>query len=224
MRRTLTTILLAGLLILAIATPAFASLGVGTDTGKITIDQPLVAGGSYPLTQFGIFNAGDTAYGYSMHIAPSNRKGMLAPEAWFVFSPAAFYLAPKASNVVHTTLHVSVDATPGVYSVQLQGSPKLPDSKTPGGHLNVGAGPVLTFTVVQPNPWQHVYFLFMDYLPWSGIAVIVLVVVLVLAVWLAIRAVLSRRAEPAADSSPCESEPAPAPGAESADQPSAPEA
>jgi hypothetical protein len=221
MRRTLTTIILAGLLVLAIAAPAFASLGVGTDTGKITIDQPLMAGGTYPLTQFGIFNAGDTAYGYAMHIAPSNRKGMIAPEKWFVFSPAAFFLAPKASSVVHTTLHVSLDATPGVYSVQLQGSPKLPDSKTPGGHLNVGAGPVLTFTVVQPNPWQHVYFLFIDYLPWSGIAVIVLVVALVLAIWLAIRAALNRRAETSAGLLTSDSEPVAA--AENPDQPAAPE-
>ena len=209
MRRALTVVLLASVLVVAMAAPAFASLGVGTDTGKITIDKPLVAGGSYPLTQFGIFNAGDTPYGYQMHIAPSNRKGMLAPEAWFDFAPGAFYLFPKQSGVVHTTLRVSVDATPGVYSVQLQGSPKLPDSKVPGGHLNVGAGPILTFTVVQPNPWQRVYFMFMDRLPWSGIAAIVILVLLLLAIWLGIRAALGRRADRAAVARP-DPEPRPA--------------
>ena len=221
MKRTSIAGLLACLLVVAIATPAFASLGVGTDTGKITIEKPIVAGGSYPLTQFGIFNAGDTSYGYAMHVAPSNRKGMLAPNAWFVFTPTAFYLAAKQSSVVHTTLHVSLDATPGVYSVQLQGSPALPESKTPGGHLNVGAGPVLTFTVVQPNPWQRVYFLFMDFLPWSGIAAIVIVVLLLLAIWLTVRAVLGRRVKLAAEASPSESEPLSAD--ETRDQPSAPE-
>jgi hypothetical protein len=196
MRRALTTLLLTSLLVVVMVTPAYASLGVGTDTGKITIDKPLAAGGSYPLTQFGIFNAGDSAYGYAMHIAPSNRKGMLAPESWFTFSPSAFFLFPKQSSVVHTVLHVSVDATPGVYSVQLQGSPKLPDSKVPGGHLNVGAGPILTFSVVQPGPWQRVYFLFMDRLPWSGIAAIVVIVLILLGLWLAIRSLVGRRALP----------------------------
>ena len=196
MRRVLTVVLLASALMVSIATPAFASLGVGTDTGKITIDKPLVAGGSYPLAQFGIFNAGDTPYGYQMHVAPSNRKGMFAPEAWFDFAPGAFYLFPKQSGVVHATLHVSLDATPGTYSGQLQGPPKLPDSKVPGGHLNVGAGPILTFTVVQPNAWQRVYFAFMARMPWSGIVVIVTLALLLLGVWLGIRAAVGRRARP----------------------------
>jgi hypothetical protein len=211
MKRTLIGGLLACLLLVVVATPAFASLGVGTDTGKITIDKPLLAGGDYPLTQFGIFNAGDTAYGYKMQVAPSNRKGMIAPETWFTFSPAAFFLQPKQSSVVHTVLHVSLDATPGVYSVQLQGTPKLPTSTTPGGHLNVGAGPVLTFSVVQPNAWQRVYFIFMRYMPWSGIAVIVVLILVVLGVWLALRgrsapvAEVPIAEEPAASPSPVES-------------------
>jgi len=215
MRRTLLVVLLGLALVATSASVAFASLGVGTDTGKINIDKPLVAGGSYPLTQFGIFNAGDTAFGYGIHIAPSNRKGMVAPDKWFDFSPAAFYLFPKQSMVVHTTLHVAVDATPGVYSVQLQGSPKLPDSKVPGGHLNVGAGPVLTFSVVQPNPWQRLYFLFMDRMPWSGLAAIVVLVLIVLAIWLAVCAVFSRRARRDAPLAPQPAEPsAPIAGAE----------
>ena len=187
MKRTSIAGMLACLLVVAIATPAFASLGVGTDTGRITVDKPLLAGGSYPLTQFGIFNAGDTAYGYKMQIAPSNRKGMIAPDSWFTFTPSAFFLQPKQSSVVHTVLHVSLDATPGVYSVQLQGTPKLLTSTTPGGHLNVGAGPILTFTVVQPNPWQRIYFTFMNHMPWSGIAVIVVLILIVLGVWFALR-------------------------------------
>jgi hypothetical protein len=206
MKRTLIGGLLACVLVVAVATPAFASLGVGTDTGKITIDKPLLAGGDYPLTQFGIFNAGDTAYGYKMQIAPSNRKGMIAPEAWFTFSPDGFFLQPKQSSVVHTVLHVSLDATPGVYSVQLQGTPKLPTSTTPGGHLNVGAGPILTFTVVQPNPWQRIYLMFMRYMPWSGIAAIIVLILIVLGVWLALR----RRPAPLADE-PLAEEPTPTP-------------
>jgi hypothetical protein len=39
--------------------------------------------------------------------------------------------------------------------------------------------------VVQPNLWQRGYFLFLDWMPWSGLVALVVLVVAVALVWLA---------------------------------------
>ncbi|HEY5472283.1 MAG TPA: hypothetical protein VIK32_03720, partial [Candidatus Limnocylindrales bacterium] len=128
------------------------------------------------------------------------------------FSPSAFYLYPKQGTNVATTVHISLDATPGAYDIRLLGVPKLPGDLSPGGHVNVGVGPRLSFTVIQPNAWQRVYFTFMGLMPWSAIAALVLVVIVIAAIVLAIWRARMRRAA-GAPSGPAAEIPATTPAA-----------
>lgn len=165
--------------------PTFASVGVGTDVAKIDVPQPFAAGGTYNLVSFAVINMGTQASGYGIMVSPSSKPGIVVPASWLSFEPDAFFLYPKQSMQVRPVLHVALDAAPGAYRVQLLGVPKTPDL-SPGGHVNVGVGPELSFTVTQPSTWQRVYFTLMGWMPWSAIAALVLAVGLLAVTWLAL--------------------------------------
>ena len=167
--------------LLCAAAPAFAGIGVGTDTRSIEISRPLAAGGTYALIPFSIINTGTEASGYGILPSPTSKPGRRVPPSWLSFDPAAFYLHPEQSARVAATLHIPADAAPGTYQIQLLGVPKMPDL-TSGGRVNVGVGPLLSFTVVAPSIWQRAYFVFMDHMPWSAVAVFVLLVLVVAAI------------------------------------------
>lgn len=196
MRRFLALGALVAAAMLGAVTPAFASIGVGTDMRSIEVTQPLVAGGTYQLHDFTIINTGSQPSGFGIQTSPTSKPGLRVPTSWLSFNPSAFYLDPKQGINVRPTLHVSVDATPGVYQVLLLGVPKLPGDLAPGGHMNVGVGPRLSFTVVQPNQWQRLYYAFKGWMPWSAIVVLVVVVLLVAVAWLMIWRARSRRVVP----------------------------
>jgi hypothetical protein len=199
MRRSLFLCLLVGLCVFAAASPAFASIGVGTDMRSIDVTQPLTAGGTYPIHPFTIINTGTDSSGFGILVSRTSKAGKVVPPSWLSFDPSAFYLSPKQGINVGTTLHVALDAEPGTYHVLLLGVPKAAGDLAPGGHLNVGVGPQLTFTVVQPNRWQWVYFRFLGWMPWSAIAGLVLVIVAASGLWLGLWRRRARRAAASGD-------------------------
>lgn len=186
MRRSLVLCLLVAFCVFAAATSAFASIGVGTDMRSIDVTQPLVAGGTYPIHPFTIINTGTNSSGFGILVSRTSKPGNVVPPSWLAFEPSAFYLAPKQGIDVGTTLHVALDAEPGTYHVLLLGVPKAAGDLAPGGHMNVGVGPQLTFTVVQPNQWQWLYFLVLGWMPWSAIGALVMLVIVAAGVWLTI--------------------------------------
>lgn len=186
MKRLLILGALIAVAVLGAVTPAFASIGVGTDMRSIEVTQPLVAGGTYQLHSFTVINTGSQPSGFGIQTSPTAKPGLRVPTSWLSFEPSAFYLSPKQGIDVKPTLHVSLDATGGVYEVYLLGVPKLAGDLAPGGHMNVGVGPRLSFTVVQPNPWQRLQFLFLGWMPWSAIVALAVLVLVVGGVWLAV--------------------------------------
>lgn len=185
------------------ATAAFASVGVGTDMRSIEVTQPLLAGGTYQIHPFTIINTGSQNSGFAILVSATSKPGLKVPPAWLSFKPSTFYLTPNQGIDVAPTLRVPADATPGKYQVLLLGVPKLPGDLTPGGHVNVGVGPRLAFTVVQPNLWQRGWFLFLGWMPWSGLAAVVVLVIALALVWMA---VWRRRIRVAAESATVESQ------------------
>ena len=194
MKRLLILGALIAVAVLGAVAPAFASIGVGTDMRSIEVTQPLVAGGTYQLHSFTIINTGSQPSGFGIQTSPTSKPGLRVPTSWLTFEPSAFYLSPKQGIDVKPTLHVSLDATGGVYEVYLLGVPKLAGDLAPGGHMNVGVGPRLSFTVVQPNQWQRLQFLFLGWMPWSAIAALALLVLVVAGLWLAIWRARARNA------------------------------
>jgi hypothetical protein len=165
------------------ACPAFASVGVGTDVASIEVTQPLAAGGTYQILPFTIVNTGSESSGFGIQVSPSRKPGKSVPTGWLTFQPSAVYLSPNQGLEVETVLRIPLDAAPGTYQALLLGVPKLPSDLTPGGYVSVGAGPRLTFTVVQPNQWQRLYFLLHGWMPWSAVAAVVACVTVVAMLW-----------------------------------------
>ena len=165
-------------------------LSIGTIENCHLIERKTAAGGTYAVIPFNIVNTGTEASGYGILPSPTIKPGRRVPPSWLSFAPAAFYLYPKQAASVAATLHIPADAAPGTYQIQLLGVPKMPDL-TSGGRVNVGVGPMLSFTVVAPGVWQSAYFVFMDHMPWSAVAVFVLLVLVATAIVLL---VLRRRA------------------------------
>ena len=180
LRMTACVALMAGLMLPLGAAPAGASYGVGTDTGKIRLNDVLVAGASYRLPAFRIVNTGTQAAGYVMKVG--GVKGEPSPKAcWCEFKPDGFYLYPGQERSVVATLKLPGGATPAHYVAVLAAVPSLPgDNK--GARVNVGVGPRLTMTVKSTSLIRRTYFAvsgwFSDHQPWSyggaGLAVVVL--------------------------------------------------
>jgi hypothetical protein len=186
MRRFLFLSTLVVIFMLGGVATAFASVGVGTDMRSIEVTQPLLAGGTYQIHPFTIINTGSQDSGFGILVSATSKPGLKVPPSWLSFKPSTFYLSPKQGIDVAPTLHVPADATPGTYQVLMLGVPKLPGDLTPGGHVNVGVGPRLVFTVIQPNLWQRGYFLFLGWMPWSGLVALVLLVIAIALAWLAV--------------------------------------
>jgi hypothetical protein len=184
--RTAARIVLAAALLAGLnAAPAGATYGVGTDTGKIRLNDSLAAGGSYRLPTFRIINTGTQAVGYTMRVV--GVAGKPAPESsWFVFKPDAFYLYPNQERSMAVTLHLPGGAAPGRYEAILAAVPALPgDTRT--AHVDVGVGPRLTMTVTSTGFVRRQYFAltrwFGELQPWSTVAAGLIVAALAAAVW-----------------------------------------
>jgi len=181
--RTFATILAIAALVVWPAIPAaHAGIGVGTDTGKITVKDAMATGGSYTLPSFKILNSGDVAIGYVLKSVAVT--GALSPDpSWFTFSPDAMFLSPGQAKAITVQVDIPADAEPGTYRALLVGEPTDPTEQASGARVNIGAGPRLEMQVVSANPvrmaWSRASSWFTGGMPWTVALPLVLAFVLV---------------------------------------------
>jgi len=198
MKRTvLFTVLLSFVVFGCAAAAHGASIGVGTDTGKIIVEEDLFAGSRNPLPVFRVGNTGTESMGYVLKVAPYG-DGRAIPASWVTFKPDVTYLKAEEWVDVQATIKIPGDAAPGQYTALLAATPQLPSGLT-SAKVNIGAGPRLELEVVAASPLQAAIWTargwFAENMPWSliGIAVGTLVL-LVTVVWLIVRRAARRTA------------------------------
>lgn len=191
MRQFIKVMAYVGLLVFATSASAWgASIGVGTDTGKIKVDNELVAGGTYPLPTFRVGNTGTASMGYVMKVAPYE-GGASVPSAWVTFEPDVAFLKAEEWVEIQATLVIPADAAPGRYTALLAASPKLPDGMS-SAQVNVGAGPRLEVDVIAASPSSAAIWKFKQWftktMPWSAAGIAFAALALVgLVAWLVLR-------------------------------------
>lgn len=129
--------------------PCLARVGVGVGTGKITVDEPLMPGGTYKIHSMSVMNTGDEASNYSVDVTYLyEQKELRPPEEWVVFNPKTFHLEPNEGKIVELRLNVPMDAPPGNYFCFLEAHPV-----TEGGGFRIGvaAATKLYFSVKPAN-------------------------------------------------------------------------
>jgi hypothetical protein len=170
-------ILLLAISFLAIpTTSAFASVGVGVGTGKISVDEPMRAGGIYTLPAITVFNTGSEEATYSMYVTLNEKQRQLKPNpAWFSFSPNKFTLKPKQSQRVVPTFKPPVVANPGDYFAYLEARPSK-TVKQGSAVIGVAAATKLDFKLTSSNIFIGIWYRLLDLYkrsqPWISIVLI----------------------------------------------------
>lgn len=159
-------------------------LGVGINTGKITVDEPMMPGGSYKLPSVGIINTGQVMTDYEMAISYHEGQPELKPAAaWFNFDPKTITLEPKQSKNIAITLHIPANARPGAYFVYLEAHPV---AKAGAVAIGIAAVARLYFTVKPANIFSalanQASAFIQDQAPysWVVLGVILLVIIIIL--------------------------------------------
>jgi len=174
----MTTKFIGLLLLLLILLPvaALASVGVGVNLGKISIDEPLKAGGIYNFPSIGVLNTGDEAGDYEFTVTFHEDQPEMRPAVeWFSFTPAEFHLEAGQSQSVAVQLALPVNTRPGDYFAFLEAHPVVKSG--PGTTIGVAAATKANFTVAPSNVFQAVIWriatFFSVYSPWSYVVLAV---------------------------------------------------
>ena len=135
--------------LLAAGLPATAGPGVRLSHGAVSIDQLLFTGTSYRLPTMTVSNPGDTAATYQVSTVAMDQEALAIPSHWIVVTPAAFELAPGASQTVQASLDIPEDARLGFYEglISAQMSSGETSDGVAGARLGAGAAATLTFEV-----------------------------------------------------------------------------
>jgi hypothetical protein len=120
-----------------------APQGVALDTGRITVETPLVGGKSYSLARLGVRNPGTQRMKYDLVVTPVRTDAQSPQPAWFSFSPKQVTVQPGKQTSVTVSLRVPKGAAAGQYEV-LVGARVAADG---GMAIAAAAAARLTFTV-----------------------------------------------------------------------------
>lgn len=180
-----TTVLILGL---ALFLPVLASarIGVGIGTGKITMNEPLMAGQVHTLPVLVVLNTGDEPSDYGVSVISRESQPELKPlKEWFSFEPSEFNLEPGQSQIVQIKLTLPIKgAEPGDYFTFLQAHPAKKAAAGGGTSLGVAAAAKLYFTVAPANIFQGIYYRFINlysaYHPWDTIVLAIIFVAIAL--------------------------------------------
>ena len=127
----------------------YAHLGVSINLGQISVDEPLIPGGSYSVPSIGVRNSGNIASYYEMAVSYRHDQTELRPPAeWIEFDPDLFYLDPEQSRQVAVVLNIPANAEPGDYFAYLEVHPITEER---GVAVGIAAGSKLYFSVKPAN-------------------------------------------------------------------------
>jgi len=155
-------------------------VGVGINMGKISVDEPMMPGGSYKLPAVSIINTGQVASDYAMGVSyHQDQKELQPPAGWFEFDPKTVTLEPGRSQPVNITLHISVKAKPGDYFAYLEAHPVAKEGNVA---IGIAAAAKLYFTVKPANIFSAFANVVGDFFgtrspySWVGLGIIVLII------------------------------------------------
>ena len=155
-------------------------VGVGINMGKISVDEPMMPGGSYKLPPVSIINTGQVTSDYGMGVSyHQDQKELQPPAGWFEFDPKTVTLEPGKSQPISITLHVSVKAKPGDYFAYLEAHPVAKEGNVA---IGIAAAAKLYFTVKPANIFSAFANVVADFFKnrspysWVGLGVIVLII------------------------------------------------
>ena len=143
-RRAAAAVVAASVLIQLSCAAATAAQGVALDTGRITVETPLVGGKSYQLGRLGVRNPGDQRTRYDLVVTPIATDAHSPQPSWISFSPKQVTVQPGRQQAVSVSIRIPKNAAVGRYEV-LVGANLAPASD--GMAIAAGAMARLTFTV-----------------------------------------------------------------------------
>ena len=175
------------LALVSVPAAGFARIGVGVNTGKIILEEPLKAGGIYELPALVVLNTGDEPSSYSVSVEYHVSQPEYRAEApWFRFTPEIFHLEPGGVQKVAIQLTLPVKAPPGEYFAYLQGQPVYGEQEGGVSRIGIAAAAKLYFTVAPANFLQGVYwralYFWNKWSPWTYVVLVILAGALFLAV------------------------------------------
>jgi hypothetical protein len=132
---------------LSTAAALAAARGVALDSGRITVETPLVGGRSYQLAKLTVRNPGSLKTKYDLVVTPIETDARTPDAAWFSFSPRQVTLAAGKRQAVAVSMRLPANAAPGRYEV-LIGARVAPSA--PGMSIGAAAASRLTFVVAAP--------------------------------------------------------------------------
>lgn len=173
--RLIAAICLALLILLAPLndTGARADKGVSVDIGNISVDAHLAPGGRYRLPTLTVRNIGDEEGDYEMIIAQMKTEATSdAPVKWFELDPSHFHLAPNEEQHVQLHIVLPAGADPGRYGALIEAHAV---SDAEGVRVTAAAASRVSFEVKSSSTWSAWLLQFrrsfVDYYPWSYLAV-----------------------------------------------------
>ncbi len=175
-------VMLVLLLVLSGTSLAYAQdIGVGINIGKISVDEPMMPGGSYGLPSINIINTGEVTSNYEIGVSyHRNQPEMRPPAEWFEFDPATVTLEPGQSAPIAITLDLPLKAKSGDYFAYLEAHPLAKEGEVA---IGIAAAAKLYFTIKPANIFSafanQVSEFFTDYSPytWVVLGVVVLIII-----------------------------------------------
>ena len=123
---------------------AAAAQGVALDTGRISVEMPLVGGRSYQLARLGVRNPGSQRAKYDLVVTPIRTSAITPESSWITFTPKQVTVQAGKQQAVTVSIRVPKNARAGRYEV-LVGAQVAPSAS--GMAIAAGAAARLTFTV-----------------------------------------------------------------------------
>ena len=136
---------------LSCAAALAAPQGVALDTGRISVETPLVAGKSYQLARLSVRNPGTLRTTYDLVVTPIRTASRTPQPSWIRFSPQQVTVQAGREQAVTVSLKLPKGAAAGRYEI-LVGARVAP--ATSGMAIGAAAAARLTFTIASQSAAQ----------------------------------------------------------------------
>lgn len=147
-----------------------AAQGVALDTGRITVETPLVAGKTYQLARINVRNPGTQRTKYDLIVTPIETAAHSPQASWISFSPKQVTIQGGKQQTVSVSIRIPKGATAGRYEI-LVGARIAPAGSGMG--IAAAAAARLTFSVAgQPVAAQPVIDVVQTWWPVPTLAIL----------------------------------------------------